>query len=36
MDKCTQEIKFIKDKDSSWSALEEIARESKKDATACP
>jgi len=27
MSKCTQEIKFIKDKDSTWSVLEEIARE---------
>ena len=27
MKKCTQEIKFIKDKGSKWSPLEEIARE---------
>ena len=27
MKKCTQEIKFIKDRDSRWSPLEEIARE---------
>ena len=27
MNKCTKEIKFIKDRDSGWSPLEEIARE---------
>jgi len=27
MEKCTQEIRFIKDRDSRWSPLEEIARE---------
>jgi len=30
MKKCTQEIKFIKDRDSGWSPLEEIAREGAK------
>ena len=27
MKKCTQEIKFIKDRDNGWSPLEQIARE---------
>jgi len=27
MEKCTQEIKFIKDRDNKWSPLEQIARE---------
>ena len=30
MKKCTQEIKFIKDRDNKWSPLEQIAREGAK------